>query len=365
MRANMAKLLKEKISSTQSKIVVILSMVVLLIVYVIGARQFTPYSYVGQVENNHLIIAPEVAGKIDRVFVKDGEKVSAGTPLLRIEPKPYLLKKQHMQAALFIAQDKVKALKAAIHAADHQIQAQEAMLVNARQRFAEIQKLELKDYASLRNLQAAQASLSESEANLAKFKMQKVRLEKDLGSSIHGENVHILQAKARYGLSQYYHGKTTILAPVSGTVDNLNIIAGNYAKPGTTLLTMIPKGDWWLQAYFVENSVRHISVGHKAWVSLDMYPGQVFTAKVISVGKGIRIDQEPKPALLPFMKSNRHWIKLPYLFPVRFQFVDLPPEIALRKGAQFTIIVKNEHGFFWNSLGWVWVHIRAWLHYIL
>lgn len=83
----------------------------------------------GTIEARQVRLAPEIGGKVLEVLVAEGESVSAGQPLVRLDEALLVSQRDQAQAALQAAQAKLALLEAG--ATDEQIQAAEAQLAQA------------------------------------------------------------------------------------------------------------------------------------------------------------------------------------------------------------------------------------------
>src|SRR5688572_22898560 len=76
--------------SPMRKIILIaLGLLLVLFVYHVLSDRYTPYSSQARVETFLTQIAPEVAGDVQEVGVRDNSVVKKGQLLFRIDPEPY------------------------------------------------------------------------------------------------------------------------------------------------------------------------------------------------------------------------------------------------------------------------------------
>ena len=72
----------------------------------------------------------------------------------------------------------------------------------------------------------------------------------------------------------------TFYAPHQGVVDNLNIRAGFYVKPGTRIMSIGSLAEVWVEAEVFERQVPLLQEGAAVTMKLDYLPGKVWTGKV-------------------------------------------------------------------------------------
>ncbi len=149
--------------------------------------------YVATLESRQSItIQPQVEGHITKIFVKSGDRVAAGAPLLQIDPEK--------QAATVRASEATHAAKvAALHLAEQQ--------------FGRIQKLFSEGLASKQDLDQANAALDSARADTQSAEAQVRQESVDLG---------------------YYR----VEAPAAGTVGDIPVRLGDRVTTSTILTTL-------------------------------------------------------------------------------------------------------------------------------
>lgn len=137
-------------------------------------------------------INPQVDGHITRIFVKSGDRVKTGTPLLQIDPA--------RQQASVSSQDAARA-------------AQEANVAFAKQQIARAKELFAVGAISKQELEQAETTLNTAEAQLS-----------SLSAMVREQRVTL----------QYYQ----VLAPTSGVVGDIPVRVGMRVNPDTVLTTV-------------------------------------------------------------------------------------------------------------------------------
>src|SRR5208283_1860650 len=131
---------------------------------------------------------------------------------------------------------------------------------------------------------------------------------------------------------QWQLDQTKLLAPVDGTITNLTLRVGDQAVENQPLIGLVDAHAWRILANYKESVIRHMSVGHPAWVWLDTYPWHLHRATIQGVARGIsRLPTERK--LLPYVEPTTDWIRLERRFPVTLVLQDPSPETVLHMGA--------------------------------
>jgi RND family efflux transporter MFP subunit len=149
--------------------------------------------YVATLKSLHsTTIQPQIDGQITQIYVKSGDRVKEGAPLLQIDPR--------RQQAAVSSQEAERA-------------AREANVTFARQQRQRASELFAAGAISKQELEQAETALRTAEANLQALQAQ----------------VQQQQVQLRY---------YTIIAPTSGVVGDIPVRVGNQVTPSTLLTTL-------------------------------------------------------------------------------------------------------------------------------
>ena len=204
-------------------------------------------------------VASDISGRIVRLSVKEGDRVSKGQFLLQIEPTQYEAAVQRAEASLASARASAAQARASL------VQAQRNY-----ERSAEIRK--------------ANPSLVSDE------QLEQLKTQAEVNAALADAASHqVDQSIAALRDSRSSLSKTTIVAPMSGRVTRLNVEQGETAVPGTfnkdaaTLLTISDMGVLETKVKVDETDVARISIGDSAQVQIDAFPDTTFTGKVVEI----------------------------------------------------------------------------------
>ena len=93
---------------------------------------------------------------------------------------------------------------------------------------------------------------------------------------------------------------------------------------------------WLVITRYRETVLRHIKVGQKVTVWVDMYPGHKFHGVVESIGWGInrfQASNNVRESTLAYLEPTEYWIRIAQRFPVRILILDRDKKYQLRVGA--------------------------------
>jgi Cu(I)/Ag(I) efflux system membrane fusion protein/cobalt-zinc-cadmium efflux system membrane fusion protein len=93
----------------------------------------------------------------------------------------------------------------------------------------------------------------------------------------------------------------TFRAPAAGYVAEKAVVQGMHVTAGQTLYKLVDLSTVWLEADVYEQDVRQVSVGQRATVTLDSYPGETFAGRAIYV--------------YPFVEEKSRTVKVRFQLP--------------------------------------------------
>jgi HlyD family secretion protein len=205
-------------------------------------------------------VQSDVMGRITELNVKEGQRVTRGQVLLRIDPAQMEAAAARAEAAVNEAlareaQTRANLLQAErAHERLRQLGASDQNLVSRQQ----IEEAETQVLVQRQLLQAAGYGVAQSRSALA---------------------------EARDRLS-----KTVIRAPMDGIVTRLNVEEGSTAiigttnNPGSLLLTIADLSVMEAVVRVAETDMPDIQVGDSAVISIDAFPRQKFAGRVTEIG---------------------------------------------------------------------------------
>lgn len=84
--------------------------------------------------------------------------------------------------------------------------------------------------------------------------------------------------------------------------------------------------------------IRHMRVGHSAWIWLDAYPWHIHRAFIQGIARGISRRQTPN-TLLPYVEPTTDWIRLERRFPVTLVLRNPDTEVTLHMGSDARTLI--------------------------
>lgn len=344
-----------------------LAALLLVFVYHLIADRFTPYTSQATVQTFLVQIAPEVSGPVVAVDVRDNQPVKAGQPLFRIDPRPFDIALRAAQASLAVAQQGVDSSAADVRVAAAQLQRQQVELATSQQLGKIVLDLSAKRALSETSAIRARSDIARTRAEIERARAESERARIRLGDGASG-HPQVLQAMTAVEQATLELRHTTVLAPGAGAITNLRLAPGQFVSRGQPVLGFMADGPRWVTAAMRENQLGRIRPGARAYVTFDDQPGDVFAARVDSVGWGIANGGESPTGQLPTVDAPTGWLREPQRFPVRIALEGAVGNAAAlspgRSGAQASVVVLTADRSLLNPLARAWIWVVAQLSYL-
>lgn len=253
----------------------------------------SPWTRDGRVRADVVNIAPDVAGLVTEVAVRDNQYVHRGDLLFRIDDV-------HYRHALAQAQAQVAQRKSILKMKRSQ----------AARRAALDDQVISRENREDTDLYSASAK-AEYAAALAQLEQAKLNVE-----------------------------RTEVRSPVDGWVSNLLLRSGDYAQMGAAKLALIDQHSFWVYGYFEEHKLALMQLGDPAEIRL-LGTDRLLNGHVESIARGITDRDNPTDVtLLANVNPSFNWVRLAQRVPVRISLDELPNDIVLVAGMTCSVIVK-------------------------
>ncbi len=228
-------------------------------------------------------ISSDVSGEIVDLLVKEGDTVKKGDLLLRINPVIYESSVKEMQAS-------VDGARAGLANSKARLQQSMATFSNAESVFNRNKKLH------------DQGAISDVEFDQSKATYEAAKADEDaLTESVHSSESNVANFEASLKQAVDNLAKTTIYAPVTGTVSVLNKkkgerVVGTAQMEGTEILRLANLNEMEVQVDVNENDILRVEEGDTALIEVDAHDNRKFKGIVTEVSNsanttGVTTDQ--------------------------------------------------------------------------
>ncbi len=241
-------------------------------------------------------LTAEVPGRVTDVYVKEGEKVKKGSPLLRVDPTQLATSTSFQEAALRASQAETQTQTAALDAAENSINTARAQFNTSKADFdksaveknnaeielkraaelleAGIQSRSFYDTAKMR-FDAACASVDAAKARVQQSEVQmrdaEIRV-KQASATLNSSKARVSQQQASLDQAADQLRRTTQYAPIDGIVAGPIVKEGTYALANfssTPLLLIADMSVINIEVRVDETDIANVALGQKAKVKVD------------------------------------------------------------------------------------------------
>jgi HlyD family secretion protein len=225
-------------------------------------------------------LASLVMAQVDKVYVREGDLVTAGQPLVSLSDAGLDANLRQAQANLIEAEQRIDELKQLTRpltqTALEQAKANLTLAEADYQRYARMQQQQLASQSSLDN---AKRTL---DVNLKAYESAQMQWQatQPTGSSSQLLQTRLKQAQAALAIAEAKKAQLTIQAPTSGTVIQKLVEVGTTVQSGKTILILAGQGETRIEVPIDEKSLRFLATDQKARVIADAYPNQPFDAQL-------------------------------------------------------------------------------------
>lgn len=204
------------------------------------------------ISNESVVLSPEIAGRIAEILFDEGQAVTSGTPLIRLDDSIYKAQLAQANASLILSE--------ANHKRAEELYKQQSGTGRAR------------------------------DESLAKRNSD----------------------KAAVDLAEAQLGKATISAPFDGIAGLRQVSVGDYVNPGQAMVNYESIDPLKVDFRIAEVYLAALKPGQEIQVTVDAFPGKVFTGEVYAIDP--RVDSAGRAVVLRAKLPNPDKLLRPGLF---------------------------------------------------
>ncbi|EMI40951.1 efflux RND transporter periplasmic adaptor subunit [Rhodopirellula sp. SWK7] len=212
-------------------------------------------------------ISSKISGRIVEVLADQGQQVSVGELLVRLD-------EEELKQQVVIASAGVDAAAAAVERLKTDKERADAILQQARRSFDRVQSLVDKNAASRDDADKATEALSVAQAGVASADAAIVEGQR---------NLVVAEKTARYHAMRLTD--TEIHAPFDGLIVRRRREPGDVVVPGSEILTLISLDQLWISAWVDETAMSQLAEGQTARVVFRSEPTSSYSGVVARLGR--------------------------------------------------------------------------------
>ncbi len=275
----------------------------LLIIFLIGLRFMTPLATEAKVIQHTIQLTPRLPQPtlLMAVLVEPNVPVKKGQPLFQFERRMFEYQVSQLEAQLAKAKQNVLVMQA-----DVQVAAQKVLRNKAQLQFAQYQqtlstKLAKQGAGPEEDAQKWTAQVAAETAAIKEAQAEEQRAKLNYTSQINGVNTTVATVQAELDQARFYLENTLMVAPEDGYLINLQARPGMVAGDVRfgAIASFVCDADRYLLATFFQENLKYVKPGNEVEAAIDLYPGQIFTGKVLAIWQGSGAGQMLPSGVVP------------------------------------------------------------------
>ena len=378
--------------NTKTQVTVAIIPIVGLAGLVLLLNIFAPSSADVRVYKYTVPIVSQVRGRVIEVPVEEGNRlVKKGEVLFKIDPEPYQLAVNQLEAQLATAiasqkeqeeslkgaKGKVAEARGAIQQASARTTEVNARLELARKRVVQNRELVATGAGSKFDLEQAETNLKELEGQLASARSAETQARaaevqarageqqnvQKLGAKVNGEFAQVAQIRAQLENARWELDQTVTRSPCDCHVVNLQLRVGGFVAglPFNAVMTLV-EAQGQVVALFNQNELHQVTPGNEAEFTLNTIPGRIIKGKVDSVIWAQGQGQLPPSGTLPMIGVLT---QPPGRYAVKFDIADRDKDTFMAAGAAGSAAIYTDRLHAIHIIRKVILRVGAYLNYLI
>jgi len=378
--------------NTATQVIVVIIPVVGLVSLILLLNIFAPSSADVRVYKYTIPIVSQVKGRVLEVPVVEGNVlVKKGDVLFRVDPTPYQLEVNTLEAQLANAQGtqreleesvtgaraKIAETRGAIEQAASRTREVSARLDLARKRVDQYRELAGTGAGNRFDLERATADVQELEGQLAAARSAETQaragegqaiaserqIQQKLGAKSKGEFAQVAQIRAQLENAKWLLGETTTRSPCDCYVINLQLRPGAFVAgiPLNAVMTLV-EAEGQVVAMYNQNELHQVAPGNEAEFALKTLPGRIVKGKVDSIIWAQGLGQLPASGTIPMTGMMA---MPPGRYGVKFDIADRDKALFLAAGAAGDAAIYTDHLHAVHIIRKVILRVGSYLNYLI
>jgi HlyD family secretion protein len=244
----------------------------------------------GTVEATDADLGFQMPGRVSSISVREGERVSRGAELARLDAR-------ELEATVAAARARLDAAEARLAemtggSRPQEVATAEAALSVTSQRVDEARR-EAERARTLHeggaiSMQAMERAETVLEVALADAEQARQRLalvrEGPRAETVRAQRSMVQQARSEVALAEATLANATVVAPFDGIVTVRHREPGETVGAGAPVVTLLDPDDRWVRIYVREDAMGRVHLGLRAEIRSDTYPERTYEGVVVFVG---------------------------------------------------------------------------------
>jgi len=229
----------------------------------------------GTLEARTVNVGSLVGGRVTRVLVDEGSRVSAGQVLVTLETET--IDKQIAEQRAAIEAARAAYQKAMAGPRPEEIAKAQALATNDE---VDRHRLDRLFHAGIVAKEQLDDATAKARASAEDLRILKLGTRKE---DIDAARDEVEQQQRRLDSLLKQHGETVVTSSVTGVVQSMGLRPGDLVAPNQPVAELLEASQIWVRVFVPETELGLIHVGQAVHVSVDTFPNQKFSGHVGTV----------------------------------------------------------------------------------
>jgi membrane fusion protein (multidrug efflux system) len=238
------------------------------------------------VDQNRVSISSKILGRVSSLTVDEGDTVTQGQLLVRLDDADLLAQKEQAVASLRFAEESVGLAKVNISRAQD-------------------------DYARAEH-QFKDDVITKEQYDHARSALEGARAEYGIAVS------RIGTARAQVGVVQAQLENCAIASPVDGKVARRWVLRGDVVQAGQPIFSVYDRRETWVTANLEETNLQAVHLNQQVTIAVDGFPGRTYSGRVFQIGSSTAAQF----SLIPPNNASGNFTKITQRVPVKISIVE-------------------------------------------
>ena len=283
---------------------------------VAARRKEKPLLLSGTIEARDVEVGSLTGGRVQRVPVEEGARVSAGQPIVQLETD--LIDLQILQQRARVEQARANLTKALRGPRAEQIASARAQAENAERE--RLRQKALLDQAITGRQAYDAAETAAKTAREAFLELERGNRPEDIAAA----RATLEAEEKQLGYLERQKREAVVVSPADGVVESMNLRPGDLVAPNQPVARLLEPSQLWVRVYVPEPQLGRVRVGQRTVLTVDTFPKREFPGRVVEIRTqseytprnvqtldqrmdqvfGVKVAIDPTPELKPGMAAT-------------------------------------------------------------
>ena len=329
------------ISKLSGKTKIKIAVIIVAALVTIGAAGYKLYGHTekgitatGTIEVTKTDITSKVSGYLVRLNIKEGDSVTAGQGVAKIDRPDLRAQLLRDESALAKAKAQLRDLENGSRS--QELQETAAILAAAKSQAVKAQ-VDYRRYFILaqdgaiaeQQLDASRSTHEVASNNLLAAQSRYSLLQEgNRPETIEAQRLEVERSKAVLEVSRTQVVDTNLVSPLTGRVLSKNYEKGEYVNAGAAIATIGDMQDCWVKVFVSTEQLGQIRLGQSVKVKIDAYPDRSFKGEITEINQNA--EYTPRQSITQRERANMVFaVKVKVENPTEIMKPGLPADVVI------------------------------------